>query len=182
MGLLEKYDIELRNMESDVCELDFELDDSFFELIEATEVHKGNLRAKAIVSKHAMSYKLDLQVEGVVLVPCDRCLADMELPVSATDEWVVKYGEAYEEGDGVIVIPESENAINIAWILYEMIALDIPIQHVHEDGLCDENMAKILRQHLCSDETDVESNEEESDSGEASIDPRWNELRKLYNN
>lgn len=180
MGLLEKYDVELRNMKSDVCELDFELDDTFFELVEATEVHKGKLHAKAVVSKHALSYKIDLQVEGSVLVPCDRCLAEMKLPISASDELVVKYGEAFEEGEGVFVIPESESAVNIAWNLYEMIALDIPIQHVHEEGLCDESMAEILRQHLCSEGSDVE--EVEKESCKESIDPRWNELKKLYNN
>lgn len=42
MGLLEKYDVELRNMKSDVCELDFELDDTFLSLLKQPRFIKEN--------------------------------------------------------------------------------------------------------------------------------------------
>ena len=45
----------------------------------------------------------------MVWVPCDRCLDDMEQPVSSADKLMVKFGHEYaEEGDNLIVIPEEE--------------------------------------------------------------------------
>ena len=54
--------------------------------------------------------------DGVVWVPCDRCLDDMEQPITSADKLMVKFGTEYaEEGDNLIVIPEEEGLINVAW-------------------------------------------------------------------
>ena len=39
----------------------------------------------------------------MVWVPCDRCLDDMELPISSSDKLMVKFGHEYaEEGDNPV--------------------------------------------------------------------------------
>ena len=52
----------------------------------------------------------------------------MNLLVSSTDKLLVKFGHEYaEEGDNLIVIPEEEGEINVAWFMYEFVALAIPM-------------------------------------------------------
>jgi uncharacterized metal-binding protein YceD (DUF177 family) len=99
-------------------------------------------------------------------------------------------GKEYsEESDEIVVIPEEEGEINIAWFLYEFIALNIPIKHVHEPGKCNRTMTKKLRKHtvipieeeggeeekepLVEDDTDFEENQQET------TDPRWDILKGL---
>ena len=56
----------------------------------------------------------------------------MELPISSSDKLMVKFGHEYaEEGDNLIVIPEEEGEINVAWFMYEFVALSVPMKHVH---------------------------------------------------
>ena len=43
----------------------------------------------------------------------------MELPISSSDKLMVKFGHEYaEEGENLIVIPEEEGEINVAWFMY----------------------------------------------------------------
>ena len=104
---------------------------------------------------------------------------------------MVKFGKEYsEESDEIVVIPEEEGAINIAWFLYEFIALDVPMKHVHEPGKCNKTMTAKLRKHTArsyDDETDDGASDDEvSDSSdfssEPSTDPRWDALRDFEEN
>ena len=62
---------------------------------------------------------------------------------------MVKFGHEYaEEGDNLIVIPEEEGEINVAWFMYEFIALSVPMKHVHAPGKCNKAMTGKLNKHL----------------------------------
>ena len=139
-----------------------------------------------------MMFEMNFQVEGVVMVPCDRCLDDMEIPIDTHNRLVVKFGKEYaEESDEVVVIPEDEGAINLAWFLYEFIALAIPMKHVHAPGKCNKAMSSKLKKHTARS-TDDGDDEYEDDSVDEDItiddgipvatDPRWDGLKGLLEN
>ena len=100
----------------------------------------------------------------------------MEQHVGATYAMSVKYGDDYYEGDDQIIIPETEGMFNVARTIYDTVMLTIPIMHVHEDGLCNEEMSRLLEQHSAGQEfKDEETSPEE-------CDPRWDALKKLKDN
>ena len=135
MGKFDKYKIDLKGMQADSCRYEFVLDNLFFANIDSPEVQKGKVNVVLVVKKTSRAFELNFQTDGIVWVPCDRCLDDMEQPVSSTDKLLVKFGHEYaEEGDNLIVIPEEEGEINVAWFMYEFIALAIPMKHVHAPG------------------------------------------------
>ena len=81
----------------------------------------------------------------------------MEIPIDTHNRLAVKFGKEYaEESDEVVVIPEEEGAINLAWFLYEFIALAVPMKHVHAPGKCNKAMSSKLKKHTArsSDETE----------------------------
>ena len=87
------------------------------------------------------------------------------------------------------IVPEEDGYINIAWFLYEFIALNIPMKHVHAPGKCNKGMVGKLSKHLrisADDEDDddiaVELPEGDISEGPQEIDPRWNELKKILDN
>lgn len=175
-------------MENDSSAYEFVLDNAFFNSIDAPEVQKGNIHVALTVKRTAGAYELSFQINGTVQIPCDRCLDDMDLDITSTDKLKVKLGKDYAEEGDIVVIPEEEGIINIAWFMYEFIALSIPMKHVHALGKCNKAMVGKLNKHLrvSSDdewsadleETPTEIDEEVSQE----MDPRWNDLKKILDN
>ena len=144
--------------------------------------------------EYAGDRKLEVtgKAEIISSAPCDRCLDDMEIPIDTHNRLVVKFGKEYaEESDEVVVIPEDEGAINLAWFLYEFIALAIPMKHVHAPGKCNKTMSSKLKKHTARSTEDGDE-EYEDDSVEEDItidddvpvatDPRWDGLKGLLEN
>lgn len=118
----------------------------------------------------------------------------MDQEISCEESLTVKFGEdKSEEDDRLVVVSEEEGEIDLSWYMYEFIALQIPIRHIHEAGECDEEMVKTLKKHLAVDRNEIEdsdddslasdvSSEESEENTEREIDPRWNALKKLLDN
>ena len=190
MGKFDKYKIDLKGMQSDSVKYEFVLDNLYFAHIDGPEVQKGKVNVELTVKRTSRAFELSFQTDGVVWVPCDRCLDEMEQPVSSSDKLMVKFGHEYaEEGDNLIVIPEEEGEINVAWFMYEFIALSITMKHVHAPGKCNKTMTSKLSKHLRTnaDEDGDETFEAAGDDivveeAEEQTDPRWNELKKILDN
>src|SRR5574344_462874 len=115
MGKFEKYKIDLKGMTDNSFSCSFQLDDRFFADVDATEISKGKLTVDLDVKKKIGVYELSFRTEGYVIVSCDRCLDDMEQPISTSDKLLVKLGADYSEENDIVIIPEEEGAINVAW-------------------------------------------------------------------
>jgi uncharacterized metal-binding protein YceD (DUF177 family) len=190
LGKFDKYRIDLKGMQADMETYEFLPDNLFFADIDGPEVQKGKLKVLLSVKKSLRAFELNFQIEGSVYVPCDRCLDDVELPINTSDNLVVKFGHEHGgEGDNIIIVPESEGDINVAWLIYEFIALAIPMKHVHAPGKCSKAVIGKLTKHLRTSAGDDDSEDDISDDviaddeeTESSTDPRWNELKKILDN
>ena len=172
-------------MLTDTAEYQYQLDNEFFLDLDAPEVQKGQVNVTLKVRKTSGVYQLDFQTEGKVIVICDRCLDEMEQPIETEDRLKVKLGSEYSEVDDMVIVPEEEGYINVAWFIYEFIALSIPMKHVHAPGKCNKDMVSKLSKHLRvsgDDEDDDDFLEEDSSNESQTIDPRWNELKKILDN
>ena len=170
---------------------EFHLDNLFFKNIDGTEFQKGDVKVLLTVTKTALTHEFNFKFEGVVQVPCDRCLDEMDQPVSSQNRLFVKLGKEYsEESDEIVIIPEEEGEINLAWFLYEFIALAIPMKHVHAPGKCNKTVSSKLHKHMSRSEEDAEDEVFADDADapvddaddDAPTDPRWDELKKLIDN
>lgn len=177
-------------MSADTQNAEYKLDNIFFSHIGGDDVQKGKLVVKLTVKRIAAMYELNFRIEGTIVIPCDRCLDDMDLAVNTNNRLIVKFGKEYaEESDEIIIIPEEEGEINLAWFIYEFIALTIPIKHVHAPGKCNKTMTSKLKKHspkgsgeedddfdsVGADEDIIITDEEDRDS----VDPRWGALKDL---
>ena len=172
-------------MLTDTAEYQYQLDNDFFLDLDAPEVQKGQVNVTLKVRKTSGIYQLDFHTEGKVIVICDRCLDEMEQPIETEDRLKVKLGSEYSEVDDMVVVPEEEGYINVAWFIYEFIALSIPMKHVHAPGKCNKDMVSKLSKHLRvsgDDEDDDDFLKEDSSDEPQIIDPRWNELKKILDN
>ena len=174
-------------MLADTAEYEYQLDNQFFADLDAFEVQKGQVNVSLKVRKTSGVYQLDFHTDGKVIVICDRCLDEMEQEIESDDRLRVKLGDEFSEMDDMVVVPEEDGYINVAWFIYEFIALSIPMKHVHAPGKCNKDMVSKLSKHLRvrgnDDEEEMDDMEFESASDEPqAIDPRWNELKKILDN
>ena len=173
-------------MLTDTAEYEYRLDNQFFLDLDASEVQKGQVNVILKVRKTSGVYQLDFHTKGKVVVICDRCLDEMEQLIETEDQLKIKLGSEYSEVDDIVVVPEEDGYINVAWFIYEFIALSIPMKHVHAPGKCNKDMVTKLSKHLrVSGDEEDDSDDDflmESADEPQEIDPRWNELKKILDN
>ena len=171
MCSLEFLKIDLKSLKEEETSLEFDLNDSYFEALDDAEVKKGSLHVSVSIRKATGFFELSFHAAGTIIIPCDRCLDDMEQSVETDNRLVVKLGSEYSEEDEIIVVPENEGILDMSWFIYEFVALVIPIRHVHAPGKCNPAMTQALEELSADRSSDEESAQE--------IDPRWEALLKL---
>jgi uncharacterized metal-binding protein YceD (DUF177 family) len=179
--------VDLKGMRQEVQTYEYLLDNQFFANIDGEDVQKGKVHVQLTVTKAANAFNFSFKLNGNAVVLCNRCLDDMDYPVDTTERLIVKFGKDYlEESDEIVIIPESEGVVNIAWFLYEFVVLAIPIKHVHAPGKCNKQMTAKLKKHTAKtidddDSLDMEDADmmDADEETESASDPRWNALKNL---
>ncbi len=186
------YNIVLKEIIDETRVYEFDLDNAFFKKIDSPEVQIGNVKAKVSVHKKVNTYELSFILDGTITIPCDRCLDNMEQVIHYKEKLLVKFGDKFSEEDEVVIVPESDGAINIAWFLYEFIVLNIPMKHVHPTGECNKTMVGKLKKHITRQKNDDEDDDDSSalefdddddfTTDEKQTDPRWDGLQNITEN
>ena len=171
MERTESFQIDLKALAQGETKRVFNLDDSFFQSLEAAEVKRGCLQTTLVINRTDDYFDLSFYTKGSVVIPCDLCLEDMDQPIETENHLAVKMGESYAEDDDLVTVAEDEGILDVAWYLYEFIALAIPIRHVHAPGKCNPAMIRTLEEYSAT-----RSGQEEDDTP---MDPRWEALLKL---
>jgi uncharacterized metal-binding protein YceD (DUF177 family) len=117
--------------------------------------------------------EFDFILKGSVIVTCDRCLDDLEVPVDFSSKLFVKFGDTTEEQtDEIIVLSHAEHELDISQYIYEFAHLSLPFKRVHPDkkgkSTCNKEMLKKLDEYI------IRNEQEETD-------PRWDDLKNLLN-
>lgn len=173
MDTLGIYRIDLKGLRSEVETRRFVADDDFFAVVGNTDIHAGNVVVDLTVRKSAgETFLLTFVLRGTVTVTCDRCLENMDCEIEAERSLKVTFGDVYADEGDCVKVPADDGCLNVAWHVYEFIALELPLQRVHGDGECDPEMMEILGLHTAG----------MAEESEAPADPRWNELKKIIDN
>ena len=176
-----------------VHNIEYKIGKQFFANMESTDIHDADLTVKLTVDHKGDLYYLSFVVTGEVTLVCDRCLDFMPFPIDASYNIAVKYGPDYnDDSDELLEIPESDNYLNVAYMIYDTVELQIPMKHVHPMGKCNRAMSAILRKHRAHRPDDEDSeledqliDEMETDAAtgvaadDAPTDPRWDKLKEL---
>ena len=166
---LKEYNIQFVGLEPGNHIFEFEVNDSFFEHFEYSLIQHVEVHVRVDLEKSERMMIFTINLEGNVMVPCDRCKHDVSLPVSDTQQLIVKLGAEYgEESEDVVIIPETEYKFDLSTYIYEFIHLSLPARLLHPDdengnSTCDPEMLRLL-DNLAPAE---------------SVDPRWEALKNL---
>lgn len=123
--------------------LHFELADDFFSSLDQDEICGGEVLVGLRVRSLADGcYQLDFSIRGYVSVICDRCLDELKREIDVSDS--VKVTEYDTEDPDVKSMTGKNGLYDISWDVYEMTELSLPIQRVHPEGECNEDMLSRL--------------------------------------
>jgi len=111
----------------------------------------------------------------MMVVPCDRCLDEMTLPIETKERILVKIGDN-SDNDEIIAVKENED-FDISWLMYEFIATAIPMQHSHENGQCNKEMMKQINRYIVAEKDD-----NLTENNTTQTDPRWDALKNINDN
>ena len=121
---------------------DFQLDNAYLSEIENSELLGGEAKVEAVLNLREYDFDLRIAVKGLVQVTCDRCLDEMDVAIDAEEsEW---------EWD------EQPKQLDLGWLAYELIIVNLPLVHSHQDGGCNPLMDALLQDHLCAEVEDEE--------------------------
>jgi len=167
----EQFKIDLKALKQDETPLQWELDNNFFQQLEGAQLQSGSLHVSGSIRKTVGFFELNLHSVGTVEVTCDRCLEPMNQPIEADLSTTVKLGTEDSYDDEVITVDETRPVLDTAWLIYESIALAVPIRHVHQPGDCNVAMSEKLEQLSAARSSDADAQDD--------IDPRWAKLKNL---
>ena len=190
MGKFTAYKLPLKSLAAGTYDYEYHLGKQFFTDMESADIHDADLTVKLTVTHKRDIYRLDFTITGTITLICDRCLDDLIMPVDTTYSIAVKYGDDYnDEADDLLIIPESDNFLNVAYMIYDTVALTIPIKHVHPMGKCNRQMSAMLRKHRAhrpgDEDAELEDNlidemeTMDTERDEPPVDPRWDGLKAL---
>lgn len=177
MDTLKKYDILLKEIGAEKQDFIFLLKDCFFEQIDQSDIVGGNVHTTVTVMKQGGLYHLSFEMKGKINTHCHRCLDEVSLPIDYVDTLKVKLGDDFDQIEDIAVVPEVQGKVNVAWYMYELIALHTPIKRTHQQGECNKEMMEKLNNH-----TFDMKNLTDGVAKEETIDPRWAKLKNIKDN
>ena len=134
----------------------------FFSSFENTEILDAQLDIEVRAEKSGRYIGVDCNVSGSVVVECDRCLEELEIPVDLEVLLSVKFGESEsldetQDGDReVIFLPVDNTELDMKQIVYDYVCISLPMQRVHEEGDCNPEALKYLEQQGLSETVETE--------------------------
>ncbi|MBN3519523.1 DUF177 domain-containing protein [Algoriphagus lutimaris] len=180
------FDIEVIKFVEGRHEIDFEIDDSFFQHFEDNHlVEKGNLTVRVNMKKGANLIEMDFLIQGKVRLTCDRSLEEYDQPLDIRETMIYKYGsEEVEINEDVIMITRDTPSVNVAQLIYEFILINLPAKKIHPDyrnELDDDDFEGEGGIVYLDDDFDEDELEDNSEEETKEIDPRWASLKNLKN-
>lgn len=180
MSVLKVFTIPLLGLKTGMHEFDFEVNSDFFAEFEESPISEANFKVKLYLDKRPDEMLvLVFTFQGTTAAECDRCLAEIQLPVKGEEQLVVKYADTAKEEAEVVYLAKGTPEINVARYIYEFIILSLPIIKVYdceeEDPLpCDVVMLDKLEA--------INNESEEEDKGEEGGSSVWDALKGLTDN
>lgn len=146
--MLENKDfiIQIKGLQIGKHTYNFPINGAFFRNFENSFILDADLQADVVLEKGSGWMNVGAEVTGDVTVECDRCLDDVILPMDFECSMAVKFAKSVEDGDDdeFIIMDPTDSELDITQFLYDYVCLNLPLQKVHEDGECNQEMMQKL--------------------------------------
>jgi uncharacterized metal-binding protein YceD (DUF177 family) len=174
-----EYIIPFSGLKQGTHSFDFVLGEKFFQQFDFEEFISTQIQVSVQLNKMSTMMELAFAAQGSVRVPCDVTGELFDLPIQATLDLVVKFGEEFnDENESLLILPHMEHQVDVAQYLYEMVVLAVPQKRVHPgvlDGTLQNEAIELLEKFSVKEVREPKAGKEDN------TDPRWDALKNLIN-
>lgn len=172
MKKLKDYNISFIGLKDGEHQFEYEIDNSFFELFDYTELNDAALKTTVDLVKKPNMLTLQFKALGSVGVNCDVSNEPYQETIDSELKLVVKFGDSLnDDNEELLIVPHNTYELNVAHYIYEMLILALPTKRVHP-GVLDGTLKSEILDKLRELEPKINEEVEE-------VDPRWNKLKGL---
>ena len=172
-----QYKIDIYGLKLGIHEFDFEFDEKLFESIEDSVIESGHGTCSVILEKKERLISIDVNINGVIDLVCDRSLKTFDFPIDIKENLIIKYGETFDDSnDDLLIIPDTQESIDIESYIYEFLTLAVPMKKIHPDFIDEEDDDEEIEMALVYSSEDETTDEKDDDDA---IDPRWAALKNI---
>ena len=130
----------------------FTVSGDFFESFGQAEVLGSDVCLTVSLDKEPGGFSLELDFAGKLMLRCDRCMEEMDWPLSFSAQYALRRTsdkefegvEETEDGREIILLEPSDKFFDLSQLVYDELCLSIPIRHTHPDGKCNPESTKYL--------------------------------------
>ena len=165
------YQIKYRNIKEGKHFYEFNIEKSFFNLFNNSEVEEANITVNVTLEKKADKEKININLHGEIYnLLCDLCSSNMSVNISSKTTFLIEISDEEETSlDDILYVRSNTNVISIKHLLYELIILAMPHKRIHPinkngESACDKEMLKLVEDYSLKKHVD---------------DDRWSELKKI---
>ena len=171
MKPLSAFNIDIYNLKNGTHQYEFVFDDSFFGHFPYGLTESGAGKVSVSLNKGLTLIEVSIGITGTVVLICDRSLEKFDFPIEAEREVIYKFGDEEKElSDEIFMIPRDAQTLNLAQLIYEFIALEIPFKKLHP---------KFKGEKWNDEEGKIVYRSEKNVEQPEASDPRWSALKKL---
>lgn len=139
MHNLDRFSLPFVGMKDGIHTYFFNVEDDFFKEFDHSPIEKGSFAIKIDFDKQSGISEMDLHLDGIVNAVCDRCLTDINLPVSGDYHLYVKVSADEDDEDDVIYLKDTNSNLYLGQIIYEYICLSLPLSNTYD---CDDDLPR----------------------------------------
>jgi uncharacterized protein len=140
MGVSNLYSLPYLGMKDGLHKYHFTAGNDFFAAFEHSPIHQGDFEINLEVDKRGYLSEFVFEISGKAKAVCDRCLADINLPVAGHYVLHSKLSTEEVEDDEIISIKPDQSHLDLSQYIYEMICLSLPLTNVYD---CENEMPRI---------------------------------------
>jgi uncharacterized protein len=176
MGTLTTYVLPIQGLKVGIHQFEYTLDQTFFSHFEDSPIQECSIVVQVELDKRSDMLVFEFVIDGWIKAECDRCTADIQLPLESEQMLYVKYSEEEQEDlDEVVFISYDAPQFNLAPYLYEFAVLSLPITNTYDCENdtplpCNTDVLKVLKQ-----------NQQDDNSGSDDSDSIWGALKDFKN-
>ncbi len=134
MGAFTEFSLPVQGLKIGVHQFKYTLDGNFFSHFESSPVADCQIEIDLELDRRSNMLVLNFELFGWIKAVCDRCSADIQLPVENDQVLFVKYSDEAtdEDEDDVVFMARDAHELNVARYIYEFVVLSLPISNTYD--------------------------------------------------
>lgn len=127
---LQHFKIPIKGLQRGLHRFDLQVEDEFFSHFENSMIDNGQFEVQLDFNKKDDHSELDFVVEGTTKQICDRCLEEVEIPITGNYKMYLKMSDDLSDDEDIVYISPTASHVNVAAQIYEIISVLLPMRRV----------------------------------------------------